>query len=147
MRRKLARRKHRMSKHFTVEPGGKKARLTIGLSSLDLLQHSLEPTETRRITHNPEKLHTPQRAQVSTLLTVPDVLKNRRERGNTDSTTDKEGNLGLEHVLGGRTEGAINANGGKASLRVGDLREVTTDTERTSLLRSFHRFLCHGGDD
>ena len=57
--------------------------LTIGLSSLDLLEQSLEPAERRRITTNPEELDTLEGAQGALLLAVPDVLEDGGERRDT----------------------------------------------------------------
>ena len=57
--------------------------LTISLSSLDLLEQALEPTERGRITANPEELDTPERANIASALTVPDVFQDGRERSDT----------------------------------------------------------------
>ena len=57
--------------------------LTISLCSFDLLKESLEPTERRRVAADPEKLDTLEGPEVASLLTIPDVLKDGRERSDT----------------------------------------------------------------
>ena len=53
--------------------------LTIGLSSLDFLEKTLEPAEGGRVTANPEELNALQRTNFTPTLTVPDVLQDGSE--------------------------------------------------------------------
>jgi hypothetical protein len=106
-----------------VEP-----RLTIHLCSLDLLEQALEPSKRRSVTADPEEFDTSEGTKSTALLPVPDVLKDRGERGDTNTGTDEDGDFGFEDVFGGSTVGTINANDGeRASVGVGvELNKVTT---------------------
>ena len=53
-----------------------KLELTIGLSSLDFLEQTLEPAERRSITTDPEEFHASEATQVAMLLPVPNMLQN-----------------------------------------------------------------------
>lgn len=57
--------------------------LTISLGGFDLLKKSLEPTERRGVTANPEELDALEGLEGSLLLSVPDMLEDRRKRSNT----------------------------------------------------------------
>jgi hypothetical protein len=57
--------------------------LTISLSSFDFLQEALEPAEGRSVAANPKEFNPAKRAQVTTALTIPDVLEDRRKRRHT----------------------------------------------------------------
>lgn len=83
------------------------------------------------------------------------MLEDRRERRDTDTCTDKDGNLGLEDILGGSTIRTIDTNGWE---RTADsswikLNEITSTTNEAILdrlvilLRGLHRGLRNGGDD
>jgi hypothetical protein len=56
---------------------------TVSLSSLDFLEQALEPSEGGCVAADPEELDAAERAKLAFLLSVPDVLQDRRERGNT----------------------------------------------------------------
>ena len=57
--------------------------LTISLSSLDLLEQGLEPTERGSVTANPEELDTLKGTERALLLTIPDMLEDGREGRDT----------------------------------------------------------------
>lgn len=122
----------------------------ISLGGLDFLEKTLEPTEGRSITADPEELDTAERADIAPLLAVPDVLKDRSEWRNTDTSTDQDGDLAVEHILGGSTEGTIDSDGGELrSTSVLELDEVTTDTDGglVVLLSTLHGSRGHGSND
>ena len=57
--------------------------LTIGLSSLDLLEQGLEPTERGGITADPEEFDTTETSKVASLLPVPNVFQDGSEWSDT----------------------------------------------------------------
>lgn len=57
--------------------------LTIGLRGFYFLEQALEPSERRSIATNPEELYAAERTEISSALTIPNMLQNRGERSNT----------------------------------------------------------------
>jgi len=96
----------------------------ISLSSLDLLEQALEPTERWSITANPEELDTTERTAVAGALTIPDVLQDGGERRYTDTRSDQHRDLDVEDILGWGTEGTVEADSGETDLVGVDLHEV-----------------------
>ena len=102
--------------------------LTIHLSVLNFLKESLEPSKRRCITADPEKLDTGECTQIASLLAVPDVLQDGCKRSDTDTGSDKNGDLDIENVLSRCTVGTINADHGHGAVRCSgvELHEVAT---------------------
>jgi hypothetical protein len=108
--------------------GERESRLTIHLCSLDLLEQALEPPKRGSVTADPEEFDTSEGTKSTALLPVPDVLKDRSERSDTDTSTDEDGHFGFEDVFSGSSVWTINANNGeRASVGIGvELNKVTT---------------------
>lgn len=71
--------------------------LTIKLSGFDLFEKRLKPAKGGRVTTNPKKLDTTKRAELSVLLTVPNVFQNGRERSDAyKGTLDELGGDGVK---------------------------------------------------
>lgn len=122
--------------------------LTVGLCSLDLLEESLEPTERRRVTTDPEEFYALEGTERALLLAVPDVLENGRERSDTDTSTNEHSNLDVEDILSRSAVGTVNANARERAAGRVDLHEVATRAVYTVvLLVALERCLGHRGDD
>jgi len=121
----------------------------ISLGSLNLVQQALEPTEGRSITADPEEFDTTENTKVATLLSVPDVLEDRCKGGNTDTSSNQDGNFSIENILRRGTIRSINANlrEGRSSGRV-DLNKIATrnNTKICVLFTSFDSSLGHLGN-
>lgn len=103
--------------------------LTIELSGFDLLKKGLEPAKGGCVTTDPKELDTTKRAEISLLLTVPNMFQNGGEGGDpyggtlgelgmtegsewghTDAGTDKHSDLVIKDVLCRGTIRTIYAN-------------------------------------
>lgn len=119
----------------------------IGLRSLDFLQKTLEPTEGRGITADPEEFHAAKNTEIAALLSVPNVLQDGCERSDTNSCTDQDSDLGVEDVFSGSTVGTVDAYTGKRAGPV-NLNEISTRQSVALLfLRALHGFLSHTGNN
>jgi hypothetical protein len=139
------------------------------LSSLNLLEQTLEPTERRCVTADPEKFYTTKGAKATLLLAVPDVLEDRRKgshtwaeaivkpwkieyvkSGPTNASTDQDRNLTAKNVLRRCSVRAINAYGGQGASSATDIKfyKVTTSSDNTRIfLGALHCRLGHGSNN
>lgn len=77
---------------------------------LERRQQRLEPLERARVLAHPDELHAAQAPRrVRAVAQVPDVLQDRRPRGDADTRADEDGDFVLEHVLRGGTVGSVDS--------------------------------------
>jgi hypothetical protein len=100
----------------------------VHLGSFDFLEQTLEPTERRSIPADPEEFNTAESAERALLLPIPDVLEDGGKGSYTNTGTDENSDLRVEHIFSGSTIGTINANDGQgAGVGVGiEFDKVTT---------------------
>lgn len=78
---------------------------------LDSQQQTPEPLEGSEVSADPEEVDLAKaRLLLRVVHAVPDTLKDGCERCDTNTGTDQDGNLVLEHVLRGGSEGAVNVD-------------------------------------
>ncbi len=88
--------------------------VVLKILSFDGQKKGTEPFERTEISADPEEVHLPQSgAALGIVHAVPDALENGGERCDTNTSTNENSNFELEHIFGGRTEGAINVYAGK----------------------------------
>jgi len=121
----------------------------VSLCSLDLRQKTLEPPERRSVTANPEEFNTSERSTVALSLAVPYILENGGERSDTDTGSNQDSNLDVEHILSRGTERTIDADGGESesAARIKFHKVSTCRSSFLILLGPFHRSRGHGSDD
>lgn len=83
---------------------------------LDCVQERVEPLRRAEVTDDPREVHLGKAGRlrvVEVVHAVPDRLQDRRERRDTDTSTDEEDGLIVQEVLGRRAEGTVNHDTGE----------------------------------
>jgi len=94
----------------------------ISLGGLDFLKETLEPSKRWCVTANPEELDTAERTKLPFPLSVPNVLEDRREWSNTDTSANEYSNFRVENILCGGSIWTINPDFGKSDSRDGRIK-------------------------
>ncbi len=73
----------------------------------------MEPFKGSGVFADPDELHTTKTSwRVRSVAHVPDIFEDGSPWGNTDSSSDEDGNFVVKHVFGGRTVGTVNSESG-----------------------------------